>query len=244
MQLENNQASNNATAAFAGNTSASLEGPQQQIDGKEVVTRGAVAAAAGQTLGLSPEETLAAVSRQNRRMQRREAQRTKQQRLREWAQKQKTLADEGFKLHDPDTDFLDQSTTEPFGQDQDAYYEYQPGDTQYNEQQIVKLREMIADMELRDEMDRPISDKYGVTLKDERMRGDYEAAKAELYSLTPDFDDFAPQGSGTAAALEVLQPAVAAQVPGAADAASRLEDDLRYDKSAEEALAGELVMGQ
>ena len=100
---------------------------------------------------------------------------------------------------------------------------------------------MIADMELRDEMDRPISDKYGVTLKDERMRGDYEAAKSELYSLTPDFDDFAPQGSGTAAALEVLQPAVAAQVPGAADAASRLEDDLRYDKSAEEALAGELV---
>ena len=122
MQLENNQANNNAVNAFSGNTSASLEVPQQQIDGKDVITRGAVAAAAGETLGLSTAETLAAVSRQNRRMKLREAQRTKQQRLREWAQKQKTLADEGFKLHDPDTDFLDQNTTEPFGQDKSDYY--------------------------------------------------------------------------------------------------------------------------
>ena len=241
VQLEFNQGRNNAAISFSGNTSASLEGNQQAIDGKDIITAGAVEAVRQQNLGISPEKTLAAASAQNRRQKQREAYNRNQQALREWAQKQKTLADEGFKLQDPDTDFLDPDTAAAFGQDQSDYYTYQPGDTQYNEQEIAKLKDIIADMEVQDDFGRPISTRYGITLKDERNRGEYEDLKATLSNLSPDYYDYAPQGAGTSAALEALQPALQAQVPGAADAAGRLEDDLRYDKSAERALAGELV---
>ena len=258
MNLESSQARNNADATFKANTSASLAGQQQEVDSAKRIRDGAIAAAAGETLGLTrdqtlglvaaksqrletEEETLKAVSRQNRRQKQREAFRSRQQKEREWSQKQKTLADEGFKISDPDTDFADPDTAAAFGQDQSEYYEYQPGDVQYLQQEIEKTKQSMAELELRDELDRRLSTKYGVTLKDERTRGEYNDLAADLDEMTPDYQEFAPQGAGTRDALNRLQGAVAEGRPGAAQAAGRLEDDLLPNRSAEAALAAELV---
>ena len=241
MNLEFGQALSNLTNAFRGNTSASNSEQQQAIDAKEVVKRGAVKAAAGQELGLSEEETLRAISRQNRRQSQREAYRSRQQREREWAQKQKTLADEGFKVADPDTDFLDPDVAAAFGQDQSDYYEYEPGDTQYIGQQVEKARQSRAEMELRDELDQRLSTRYGVTLRDERDRRDYEDLGRFIDENTPDYEAFAPQGAGTRDARKRIEAAVLAQVTGAADVAGRLDDDLGPNREAERALVRDLV---
>ena len=244
MNLEWAQGIGNKLNVFSGNTSASNEGQQQRIDGKEVIKRGALKAAAGQELGLSEEETLKAVSRQNRRQKQREAFRTRQQRDREWGQKQKTLADEGFKVQAPDTDFLDPDTAAAFGQDQSDYYEYQEGDTQYNEQRIARIKDAMGDMEVQDDSGQRMWSKYGVTLKNEADRGDYEALAAELQDLQPTFEQFAPREAGVAGALETVRAEIANRgnsSGGLADIETRLEDDLRQDSGAERALAGELA---
>ena len=241
MNLENNQARNNADATFRLNTSASNQGLQQDIDMKEVVKRGAKFKVAADTLQLTEAETLRAVSRQNRRQQQREAFRTRQQKDREWAQKQKTLADEGFKISDPDQDFFDPDTAAAFGQDQSDYYTYQPGDVQYLQQEVDKVKQSMAEMELRDELDRRISTRYGVTLKNERDRGEYESLAADLQEMTPDYQEFAPQGAGTRDALNRLQPYVQDGTTGAAQVAGRLEDQLTYNRAAEAGLVPDLI---
>ena len=244
MNLEWAQGIGNKLNVFSGNTSASNDAQQQQIDGKEVIKRGALKAAAGQELGLNEEETLRAVSRQNRRQRRAEALRTRQQRDREWGQKQKILADEGFKISDPDTDFFDPDTAAAFGQDQSDYYEYQEGDTQYNEQQIARLKDAMADMEVQDDAGQRMWSKYGVTLKNEADRGDYEAMASQLADLQPTFEQFAPREAGVAGALETVRAEIANRgnsSGGLADIETRLEDDLRQDSGAERALAGELA---
>ena len=55
--------------SVSGNFSASNDPNQLPHDANEVLIKGAQAAAAGKTLGLSEEETLAAVSREYRRQQ-------------------------------------------------------------------------------------------------------------------------------------------------------------------------------
>ena len=99
MSLERIQALHNSHISNAGNVSASNDPVQQPNDANELLIKGASAAAAGRELGLSEEETLAAVSRQYRRQgskaairarrtQEAEAQRT-------WSQKQASLGDWG-----------------------------------------------------------------------------------------------------------------------------------------------------
>ena len=70
MTLENIQRGTNAQRVAAGNVSASNDPTQWQHDGREQLIKGAELAAAGRTLGMSEEETLAAVSRQYRRQRR------------------------------------------------------------------------------------------------------------------------------------------------------------------------------
>ena len=64
------QAVHNGQIAAGGNVSASLDPRQQPNDANEQLIKGAELAAAGRTLGMSEEETLAAVSRQFRRQKR------------------------------------------------------------------------------------------------------------------------------------------------------------------------------
>ena len=67
MSLESIQARHNSFISNAGNISASNDPVQKPNDANELLIKGATAAAAGRTLGLSEEETLAAVSREYRR---------------------------------------------------------------------------------------------------------------------------------------------------------------------------------
>ena len=70
MSLERIQSSTNRQRVDAGNLSASNDPSQWGHDGREQLIKGAELAAAGRTLGMSEEETLAAVSRQYRRQRR------------------------------------------------------------------------------------------------------------------------------------------------------------------------------
>ena len=70
MSLERIQSSTNRQRVDAGNLSASNDPSQWRHDGREQLIKGAELAAAGRTLGMSEEETLAAVSRQYRRQRR------------------------------------------------------------------------------------------------------------------------------------------------------------------------------
>ena len=125
MSLESIQSRHNSHIANAGNVSASNDPVQQPNDGNELLIKGASAAAAGRELGLSEEETLAAVSRQYRkqgskaairarRTQEAEAQRT-------WSQKQASLGAwgdgevAGVRYEDDD------EISRAFGQDQSDF---------------------------------------------------------------------------------------------------------------------------
>jgi hypothetical protein len=84
--LENIQRGTNAQRVAAGNVSASNDPTQWQHDGREQLIKGAELAAAGRTLGMSEEETLAAVSRQFRRQHRADDRVTQQDVLRQMVQ--------------------------------------------------------------------------------------------------------------------------------------------------------------
>ena len=93
MSLENIQARTNYQRVAAGNTSASNDPTQWRHDGTEQLIKGAELAAAGRTLGMSEEETLAAVSRQYRRQKRADQTVTPQDVVRQMAQ---SLATKGL----------------------------------------------------------------------------------------------------------------------------------------------------
>ena len=93
MSLENIQARNNANKVIAGNVSASNDAQQMIHDGREQLIKGAELAAAGRTLGMSEEETLAAVSRQYRRQRRADSNITPQDVMRNMAQAAATTRD-------------------------------------------------------------------------------------------------------------------------------------------------------
>ena len=90
MSLEQIQARNNAASSKLGNISASLNPTQHKHDANELLIKGAELAAAGKTLGLSEEETLAAVSREYRRQKRADQSVSKQDILRSMAQAEAT----------------------------------------------------------------------------------------------------------------------------------------------------------
>ena len=90
MSLERIQARTNAAESRIGNLSASLNPQQTGIEARDTLLKGAELAAAGKALGLSEEETLAAVSRQFRRQKRADETVTKQDILRRIAQSEST----------------------------------------------------------------------------------------------------------------------------------------------------------
>ena len=91
VSLESIQAATNRQRAGAGNLSASNDPSQWKHDGREQLIKGAELAAAGRTLGMSEEETLAAVSRQFRRQRRADDSLTKQDVLRQMVQSTATV---------------------------------------------------------------------------------------------------------------------------------------------------------
>ncbi len=133
MSLEQFQARHNNHIAAAGNSSASLDPHQQPHDANDLLIKGASLAGAGRELGLSEEETLAAVSRQYRKQGNKDAirARRKSEALAQstWAQKQASLGEWG----DGEVSgvgYADQSEIErAFGQDQSDFQDFRADDT-------------------------------------------------------------------------------------------------------------------
>ena len=137
MSLEFLQGRVNEQLAQLGNTSASNDPNQWKHDQNELLIKGAGAAAAGREIGLSEEETLAAVSRQFRRQQTREgiAARRSERAHREstWAQKQASLGNwgdgelQGIGMEDMSEE------ERAFGLSQDELQTYRPDDRGFTE---------------------------------------------------------------------------------------------------------------
>ncbi len=146
MSLENVQRVTNSQRVALGQTSASNDPHQWQHDGREQLIKGAELAAAGRTLGMSEEETLAAVSRQFRRQSRADDSVTPTDVLRQMTQAASTTTDYVGRAEIDGTGYLNESEAErAFGQDQGKFYEYGPNDRQYDEQERGKLRESLLD---------------------------------------------------------------------------------------------------
>ena len=194
--LERIQGAHNGVTTNSSNVSASNDPKQVPNDATDILLKGALKAAAGRELGLSEEETLAATSRAARRQKQRDEYKSRNQRLAEWEQKQKTLRDEGF-----DTGFVDSDLEEKgelaaaFGQDQGDYYEYQPDDRQYQGQQIEKLSEQLADMEDQDNKGRRRYERGQVRLKTGVNPAEYDDIADQLAQLKPERDDIAPKSA-------------------------------------------------
>ena len=91
----------------------SLENVQSSNFSSDVLRAGADVALAAEKLGLSPEEALKAVSRKTRRQ---EMRRSRAEREASWAQKAKSLANQGFEVNLPDNDLFDPALVDPFGE--------------------------------------------------------------------------------------------------------------------------------
>ena len=102
--------------------------------------------AARQTLGLSQEEMLEAVSRQQRRQARADQQFDPDQYLRQIAQSEKTTTTNVGRPELDGIKFLDDDELDAgFGRDQSQFYEYDRNDSQYDDQQRKKIKEDLLD---------------------------------------------------------------------------------------------------
>ena len=183
MALEDRQQMHNSVITAVGNTSASNDHNQHKHDSNSKLIKSAEAFAAGRTLGMSEEETLAAMSRQLRRQKRADDSVTMNDVERKFIQSAKTLSDPANPAEVAGVSLREEPEVDPFGQDQGQYYEYKDGDNQYVDQERSKALEMMADMEDRDDSGQRRYDKYGVVLKNGVDPEDYDELAAELETL-------------------------------------------------------------
>ena len=197
--------------SVSGNFSASNDPNQLPHDANEVLIKGAQAAAAGKTLGLSEEETLAAVSREYRRQQQRAAYKNRNERQAKWEQSQKTLADEGFKVDNPDRDTVDPNN---LTEEQEAF-----GLTDYES----GFRTDLDDDEANFEPEERGTRKYKSGATEELVN---KVRPEERPSFMPDTAPKSPLKD----ALNLLRSGTSqfgySAVPGAADAEGRIEQSL------------------
>lgn len=237
MALEDLQRRHNRVISSVGNYSASNDPFQVQHDANEKLIAGARKLAAGQQLGLSEEETLALVSNMARRQKRADGQpMTEEDALRKLQQTAASLADvsEGGEIRG--VGLADEPAVDPFGQDQSDYYEYGPDDKGYQGQQIEKVKEQLALMEDRDDLDRPRYEKGQAVLKTGVNPDEYDDLRDELGELLPQRDQMTPK----AALRETLR-----QIEGKnAGLEGRFEDEIdvgRNSRNADASIGGELA---
>ena len=263
MALEDRQKLHNRIISNAGNVSASNDALQQQNDANTSLISSAAKFAAGRELGMSDEETLAFISKSMRRQQRQDSSFTEQDAIRQMMQSANSLSDvsEGAELRG--VGYFNDDAVDAFGQDQGQYYEYQPGDNQYEEQQTQRMRDEMADMEDRQldryNMESPRYEKGKAVLKTGVDPTEYDALKDELAERQPRRDEITPksalretlrqlesakeQEAGVGGMITRLIRGQSAQGPSKAAVEGRLEDELQYgpvQKGAEKALASEL----
>ena len=240
MSLEQIQGLNNRRSVLGGNSSASNEAFQQKHDANDLLIKGASQAAAGRELGLSEEETLAAVSRSFRRQQTRDgirARRTERaERESQWAQKQGSLGaweDDGLKIIN-DGDISEEERA--FGLNQDELQTYRADDRGFTEDEETGL--------LRSETFAETKGDYRGTRQEYRRENGKTVrtdTREPIYG-TPATN--APD-SPLRDALIALQKGPGQfgydAFPGSADIESRLEDSITPDRGADAALGEETV---
>ena len=223
VSLEGRQQVHNSHLTGQSQISASNDPAQIHHDATEVLIKGAQVASAGRTLGLSEEETLAAVSRQSRRQKQRASHAGRADLQRSWAQKQNTLADEGLTEEIRGVGYANEDFVDPFGQDQSAFQEWGGGDLSAGRSE--RLQQGLID------------------------RSDMSIAEAEAYA---DATERAPQGTaGVREALQRLQQGTSKYgyetFPGSAAVEGSLERGLeagRFSKEEDRSLAHELVSAE
>lgn len=188
--------------------------------------------AAGRTLGMSEEETLAMMSRQLRRQQRADSNVTMSDVARQFAQAGNSLSDVSEAAEIKGVGYADDAFSDPFGQMQDDFQEFggsgaDPGRAREEKIGLGMIdRADMSENELADDIDRrerPQSGQAGVRealTRLERASGEQQGIKAFIGRLISG-DNRSP-----------------------AAVAGSLEDSLNYgpvQKGAEKALAAELV---
>ncbi len=140
MSLEHIQAGTNAQRVAAGLASASNDPTQWKNDVNEQLLKGAELAAAGRTLGMSEEETLAAVSRQYRRQRRSDDNVSPQDVLRQMAQSAATTTTD---VGTPELQGVGYSgvSDEAFAFGEDVGYNEQYGTTRADDEQTYRAND-------------------------------------------------------------------------------------------------------
>ena len=261
MALEDLQRTHNRVITDLGNISASNDPSQIPHDSNEKLIKGAARLAAGEVLGLSQDETLALISRMSRRQTRADDQpMTENQALARLQQISNSLAEvsEGAELRG--TKVREDAPVDPFGQDQSEYYEYREGDRNYEQQQIDRLQETLADMEDRDDLGRRKYERGMVRLKTGVNPEEYDYLAAQLDEIRPQRDDMTPKvalqqaltdlnaanaaNRGASNALSRVFGGGQEDIEGYAQVSGGLEDDIdfgRTQRAADASLAAELV---
>ena len=223
MTLENIQRGTNLQRVAAGNVSASNDPTQWQHDGKEQLLKGAELAAAGRTLGMSEEETLAAVSRQYRRQRRADDRVTERDVLRQMVQSAATTTSDvgggeikGVRYEDDD------ELARAFGEDQSDYQNFRADDRGFTQDEETGLLRRETFDETRGEQ------------VDFAPQNSVRDALTKLESAAGQKDNLQTRLMRVFGGGDERQSAIA-RIRG------RLEDDLRPDRGADAALGGELV---
>ena len=256
----------NRVITAVGNTSASNDHQQHKHDQNNKLIASAKAFDAGRTLGMSEEETLAAMSRQLRRQSRADDSVTLQDVERRFIQSAKTLSDPANPAEVAGVSLREQPEVDPFGQDQGQYYEYKDGDSQYVDQERNKTLEAMADMEARDDSGQKVYGRYGVELRNGVNPADYDELGAELETLrgtsasAGDRSPVAPQSamrdalsrldsaqseqSGFMSRLSGVFGGGGGEIPGLTGVRGEIADSLqdgRVQRDADAALSSEMV---
>ena len=226
MSLESIQARHNSFISNAGNISASNDPVQKPNDANELLIKGASAAAAGRELGLSEEETLAAVSRQYRRQGSKSAIRARRtqeaEAQRTWSQKQASLGNwgdgeiAGVRYEDDD------ENARAFGQDQSDFQNFTANDRGFTEDEETGLLRRENFEETRGGE------------SDFAPQNAVRDALTELEVASTKKDSLQQRLMGIFGGGDERQASIA-RVMG------RLEDDLRPDSKADAALGAEAV---
>ena len=223
MTLENIQRFTNGQRVAAGNVSASNDPTQWQHDGKEQLIKGAELAAAGRTLGMSEEETLAAVSRQFRRQRRADDRVTETDVLRQMVQSAATTTSDvgggeikGVRYEDDD------ELTRAFGEDQSDFQNFRSDDRGFTtDEETGLLRRETFDETRGEQVDfAPQNAVRDALTKLEGEAGKKDSLQSRLMGVFGGGDE---------------RQASIARIRG------RLEDDLRPDTKADAALGAEAV---
>lgn len=188
--LEDRQQLHNRVISAIGNQSASNNFRQHANDSNDKLIASAEAFAAGRTLGMSEEETLAQMSKMVRRQRRKDDSFSMEDAQRQMVQAANSLADVSQSAEIKGVGLMELPEVDPFGQDQGQYYDYKEGDTQYEAQEAAKLREQMEEFEDRSEPDqrnpygkRTYDKKGQVVLKTGYDPNEYDKMAAELSEM-------------------------------------------------------------